>query len=95
MSTMTPAAGYRTLSGRYDCHRRAEDAPNATVLAEPAACTHRSSISSQYADVGVSARPTHDSASSVRQAMKESRRPYLSARVPQKVGADDETDQSI
>ena len=74
---------------------RSNNVPNATVLAEPAACTHRRSISSQYADVGVSARPTHDSASSVRQAMNESRRPYLSAKVPQNVGAEDEMDQSL
>lgn len=59
----------------------------AIVLADPAACMHRRTINSQYAEVGVRATPTHARASSTRQPMKASRLPALSENVPQIMGA--------
>lgn len=62
--------------------------PKATVLAEPAACTHRNTTRSQYASVGTSANPTHDSESTRRQARSIGRLPILSDNVPQNIGAE-------
>ena len=46
-------------------------------------------MSSQYALVGVRARPTHESARTTRHARNIGRRPHRSPRVPQNIGADE------
>lgn len=61
--------------------------PIASVLADPAAWRQRKTIRSQYADVGTSANPTHESERSNRQAAAIGRRPRVSDKVPQNIGA--------
>lgn len=88
MSATTPAptiiniVRYRRIDG--DGKR---DVLNATVLADPAACTHLSRASNQYALVGVSARPTQERERMRRQAMSIGLRPYKSETVPHSIGA--------
>ena len=57
------------------------------VLAEPAACKHRRTISNQYAFVGTSASPTHAPHKTTMQPMNIGRLPHLSDMVPQNMGA--------
>lgn len=57
------------------------------VDAEPPAWMQRSSIRSQYDDVGVSANPTHVNVRMVKQPRNMARLPYLSAKLPHKSGA--------
>ncbi len=62
-------------------------APIAIVLAEPAACRHRRTMSNQYAEVGTRASPMHDNDRTKRQAIVMGRLPTLSESVPQIIGA--------
>ena len=61
--------------------------PSAMVLAEPAACRQRSTMSSQYASVGTSARPTHANESTTMHPINIGRLPHRSDKVPQNIGA--------
>ena len=72
-------------------HSMHETLPRAIVLADPAAWIHRSSINNQYADVGTRASPTHDRDKTIMQARIMGLRPQRSERVPQNMGAVNET----
>ena len=64
-----------------------QDLPSATVLAEPAACTHRRTMSNQYALVGTSASPTQARDRTIIHPINMGLLPQRSDNVPQNMGA--------